>query len=225
MTAIAAPLPFTPPRHFDNGAEWLHALGDVPMERIIFDPWPGTATEADLLRFVECDKRLCELIDGTLVEKPVGYRESAVAMRLGARLTLWAHANDAGVVTGADSTLRMRNGRIRLPDVAFVSRERFPGNQLPAEAIPSLTPDLAVEVLSESNTVAEMEQKLREYFQSGTRLAWLIDIRERTISVYHEPARPLRVLEAADLLDGEQVAPGFSMPVAELFRNLPEKPA
>lgn len=69
MTAVAPnPLParFVPPRRFDNGAEWLEALGGVPLERVIFDPWPGTATEADLLVFVERDKRLCELIDGTL---------------------------------------------------------------------------------------------------------------------------------------------------------------
>ena len=58
----------------------LGATGLVLLSRIRFDPWPGTATEADLLRFVERDKRLCELIDGTLVEKPVGWEESAIAM-------------------------------------------------------------------------------------------------------------------------------------------------
>ena len=74
MTVATAPPPrFHPPRHFDNAAEWLHSLGDVPPERILFDPRPGTATEADLLLLVERDKRLCELIDGTLVEKPVGF--------------------------------------------------------------------------------------------------------------------------------------------------------
>ena len=52
-------------RRFANAAEWLHSLGDVPLERIIVDPPPGTAAEADLLRLVEGDKRLCELIDGT----------------------------------------------------------------------------------------------------------------------------------------------------------------
>ncbi|CAA9388406.1 MAG: hypothetical protein AVDCRST_MAG64-1045, partial [uncultured Phycisphaerae bacterium] len=79
MTTAAVPPRFIPPRRFDNGAEWLAALGGVPLSRIIFDPWPGTATEADLLLFVERDKRLCELIDGTLVEKPVGYFESLIA--------------------------------------------------------------------------------------------------------------------------------------------------
>src|SRR5580698_1867194 len=83
MTALGSPpsLPHSP-RIFANAAEWHHALGDVPLERIIIDPPPGTATEADLLRLVERDKRLCELIDGTLVEKPMGFWEGQIAAQL-----------------------------------------------------------------------------------------------------------------------------------------------
>ena len=80
MTAVAPFPAFRPPRHFANGEEWLASLGGVPLSRVIFDSWPGTATEADLLRFVERDKRLCELIDGTLVEKPEGYWEGMIAV-------------------------------------------------------------------------------------------------------------------------------------------------
>src|SRR5438874_10976775 len=120
------PVPFRPPRHFDNGAEWLRALGGIPMERIIFDPWPGTATEADLLRFVERDKRLCELIDGTLVEKPVGLTEAVIATDLGTDLNLFVRHRQLGIVSGPDSTLRMSSGRVRLPDVAYFSRDRLP---------------------------------------------------------------------------------------------------
>src|SRR3954447_25231203 len=113
MNAVA-PAPFRPPQRFDNGAEWLRALGGVPLERIIFDPWPGTATEADLLRFVERDKRLCALIDGTLVEKPMGIWEGLVAARLVAYLTVFADAHRLGAVFGDGSTMRMASGRARL---------------------------------------------------------------------------------------------------------------
>src|SRR5882672_3134055 len=83
MTALASPAPFVHPlQKFANAAEWLHSLGDIPLERIIVDPPPGMATEADLLRLVERDKRLCELIDGTLVEKPVGFWEGQIAAQL-----------------------------------------------------------------------------------------------------------------------------------------------
>jgi Uma2 family endonuclease len=197
----------------------MHALGDVPMERIIFDPWPGTATEADLLLFAERDKRLCELIDGTLVEKPVGYWEGFIAARLITGLTNHADKHDLGGVSGADSTMRMRSSnRVRLPDVSFISLDRMPKTR---EPIPTLAPDLAVEVLSESNTKAEMAQKLIEYFESGTRLAWIIDPITRTAAIYHAPGEPTRVLDISGTLDGEQVLPGFAMAVADLFRGVP----
>ncbi|HZL37634.1 MAG TPA: Uma2 family endonuclease [Tepidisphaeraceae bacterium] len=219
MTAVASPPLLTRPRRFDNAAQWLHALGDVPLERIIFDPLPGTATEADLLRFVEGGDKLCELIDGTLVEKPVGYLEAIIAFNLGTDINNYVRPRNLGVVSGADSTLRMASsGRVRLPNVAFISRDRMPKT---LEPIPTIAPDLAVEVLSPSNTHAEMAQKLREYFQSGTRLVWFIDPPTRTVAVYHGAGEPTRVLAEGAMLDGEQVLPGFALPVAELFRNLP----
>jgi Uma2 family endonuclease len=217
MLGMSAGAPPKPPR-FDTAAEWLHALGDVPPERIIFNPLPGTATEDDLLHFVERDK-LCELIDGTLVEKPVGYDEAIIAANLTIRLGAYVERTDLGVLSGADSTLRMASsGRVRLPDVAFISKERLPKKR---GRVPTLAPDLAVEVLSETNTAAEMAQKLREYFPSGTRLVWFIDPRTRTVAVYHVPGESTRVLTESDTLDGEQVIPGFTMPVADLFRNVP----
>ena len=218
MTTVAAP---TPTRRFDNAAQWLRALGDVPPERIIFDPLPGTATEADLLRLVERDKRLCELIDGTLVEKPVGYYESLVAGLVITYLNQFVLPRNLGAVTGEAGMMRLTGGRVRMPDVAFVSRERLPKTR---EPIPTLAPDLAVEVLSEGNTPAEIDQKLREYFQSGTRLAWVIDPATRTAAVYHAPGEPAAVLTEADALDGAPVLPGFRLPLADLFRDVPPNP-
>src|SRR3954462_5740107 len=100
MSVASPPLPPQAPRRFDNAAEWLRALGGVPLERIIFDPWPGTPTQADMLRFVERDKRLCELIDGTLVEKPVGTWEVLAAALVVAYLTVFADAHRLGAVFG-----------------------------------------------------------------------------------------------------------------------------
>jgi Uma2 family endonuclease len=218
MSAIAAPPPPAALRRFDNAAQWLRALGGVPLERIIFDPWPGTATEADLLRLVERDKRLCELLDGTLVEKPMGYWESFIAMRLGRHLANYAEPLGLGGVSGPDGTLRMKSGRVRLPDVSFIAAARMPTTP---EPIPSLAPDLAVEVLSESNTAEEIEQKLHEYFQSGTRLAWIVDPVPRSVAIHHDAGKPTRVITETDMLDGEQVIPGFKLAVAELFAGVP----
>lgn len=207
-----------PPRRFENGAQWLDALGGVPLSRILFDPWPGTATEADLLYMVDHEKRLCELVDGTLVEKPLGYWEGVIAARIIVLLAAYVDARDLGIVSGADSTLRMKSGRIRLPDVSFVAKARLPRTR---EPVPTLAPDLAIEVLSESNTAAEMRQKLAEYFQSGTRLAWLVDPTRRSVAIYVAPEDSPSIVSEAETLDGGAVLPGLTILVADMFRNVP----
>jgi Uma2 family endonuclease len=207
-----------PSAKYANGAEWLHALGDVPPERIVMDPPPGTATEQDVLRIVEAGDRLVELVDGTLVEKPVGHEESQIAANLVFFLISWVRPRKLGAVTGEAATHRMKRGRVRLPDVAFTSAARMAALPKPRPKIPAIAPDLAVEVLSESNTAAEIKQKLVEYFESGTRLAWIIDPATRSVAVYHAASPgPARVLVETDTLEGESVLPGFSVAVSELF--------
>jgi len=193
-------------------------LGDISMSRIVFDPWPGTATEADLLQLIERDKRLCELIDGTLVEKPVGSWEGLIGARVVTVLTVFADAHNLGAVFGADSPMRMKSKRVRLPDASFISNSRLPTSR---EPIFGLSPDLVVEILSESNTKAEIDRKLIEYFQSGTRLAWIIDPGPRSCAVYHEQTAAACVVDEQGFLDGEQVLPGLRFPLADLFRNVP----
>ena len=208
---------------YDNAADWLHDLGDIPLERIIMDPAPGTATEKDLLQLVERDKRLCELIDGTLVEKPVGYLESLLAGWLITELNNFIGSRNLGYVSGEAGMIRMISGRVRLPDVAFVSTDDLPGGVLPLDPIPTITPTLAVEVLSETNTKAEIQQKLKEYFGSGTKLVWIIDPATRTIAVFeHFSGQPDRVLHEGDVLDGGLVLTGFRLEVARLFLRLPK---
>jgi Uma2 family endonuclease len=219
MTATATQTPATHAlRRFINAAEWHHSLGDVPLERIIFDPLPGTATEADLLRLVDRDKRLCELINGTLVEKSMGFWEGQIAARLIVFLANFADPRDLGSVFAPDSTMRMSSGHIRLPDVSFIAKSRLPTTR---QAIPSIAPDLAVEVLSEGSTAKEIALKLNEYFQSGTRLAWLIDPRSLTVAVYHNPGEPTAVLNEHTELPGDPVLPGLKIAIADLFRGLP----
>ena len=210
-------------RRFHSGREWIASLGDIPLDRVIFDPWPGTATEADLLRYVERDKRLCELIDGTLVEKAVGFHQGEVGAELIGNLFIWNRSHgDQFVLAGADATLRMESvDRIRLPDVCAISRERLPNGKLPPEPVPALAPDLAVEILSPSNTRAEMRQKLAEYFGNGTRLAWLIDPNRRTVAVYTGASdEPDTVLTEEQTLTGGNLLVGFSVPLRTLFRDL-----
>jgi Uma2 family endonuclease len=205
----------------DNIAELLERLGNVSPERIRMRPSPGTATEADVLEALEAPrKRICELIDGVLVEKAIGFTESLLGSYLIVLLGAFVRTRNLGLVTAPDGTIRLWAGRVRIPDVAFFSWDRMPGRRRPPEPIPTLAPDLAVEVLGIGNTPGEMLLKRQDYFRAGVRLAWEIDPRARTVGVYVSPETPAVVLTAVDTLDGGAVLPGFALPLADLFAEL-----
>src|SRR5579872_2952148 len=105
-TVSVPPLPSVPASAVPTLADLLHELGDVPPERVLWEPRPGTATVADVIRFVDGDdKRLVELVDGTLVEKPMGYYEGRVGGVIFRYLDEFLEEHDLGVCFAADSTL------------------------------------------------------------------------------------------------------------------------
>lgn len=144
-------------------------FGPIPLHRIRTDPSPGSATEDDLVELHDRYNRLFELVDGILVEKTMGAYESMLAMEIGRLLKNFVKPRKLGTVLGADGMLRLAPGLVRLPDVAFLSMEKFPNGRFPKGAVAPLAPDLAVEVLSSSNTAKEMDEKLHEYFTSTLR--------------------------------------------------------
>jgi Uma2 family endonuclease len=208
------------PPPIETVADLLDRLGGIAAARVRYHPYPGTATERDVLRALEGPrKRLCELVEGVLVEKPMGYRESALAGFLLGVLNAFVIPRNLGIVTGPDGTVRLFAGLVRIPDVAFTSWTRLPGRRMPAAPIPDLVPDLAVEVLSSSNTPAEMARKRQEYFSAGVRRVWQVDPDARTVSVY-TGVNAVTVLGAADILDGGAVLAGFTLPLRDLFAEL-----
>ena len=206
----------TIPAHAETLADLLDRLGNVPLERIRLHPAPGTATEDDVLARPGGEKRLCELVDGVLVDKPVGFHESLLATLLSSFLWRFLEEHDLGIALGADTMLRLAPGLVRLPDVSFFSWERFPGRRLPTTQIAALAPDLAVEVLSPSNTQREMTRKLHEYFTAGCRLAWYVPFGEHVVRVYARPTE-VRILHEDDVLDGGAVLPGFRLAIRDWF--------
>jgi Uma2 family endonuclease len=209
----------TSPPTIDTLADLLERLGGISPQRVRFHPLPGTATEEDVIAIERREKRLCELVDGVLVEKAMGYRESLLACALIEVLRAFVRPRNLGLVSGADGMMRLFPGLVRIPDVAFASWDRIPNRRVPTAPIPELAPDLAVEILSEGNTEAEMARKRREYFEAGVRLVWLVDPEARTVSVYTAPEQAT-VLDATQTLDGGVVLPGFTLPLAELFAEL-----
>jgi len=206
------------PALFATAAELHERLGGIPLERIRVVPPAGLATEDDLLRVLDSENRICELIDGVLVEKTMGYVESMLAASLIVVLGNFVNEHDLGIVLGPDGTLRILRDQIRVPDVAFLSWRHFPGRVLPAEPVPSIAPDLAVEVLSKGNTKREMERKLDDYFMAGVELVWFIDPLSQTAEVYENRNRR-SVVSVGDMLTGGNVLPGFELPLKLLFEK------
>lgn len=204
------PAAATKPRTF---AELHERLGWVPLERIRMDPAPGTATDADVDRI-----KHCELIDGTLVEKAMGTLEGILALFIGRKLGEFVEYHDLGLVAGADGAARLAPGNVRIPDIGFFPWSLFPNDELPTDAIWSVTPTLVVEVLSRTNTAAEIDRKLRELFASGCRLAWVIDPPSRTARV-HTSATKFKTLAVGGSLDGGRILPGFTLPLADIFAS------
>lgn len=207
---------------FDTLDDLLESLGGISPRRVLFKPIPGTATIKDVIRHVDGDKkRLVELVDGTLVEKTMGFAESMVATELSGLLrNHLVEIGRPGVLTGADGTIRVLDKFVRIPDIAYLSWDRLPNRRVPVAKVPEVVPNLCVEVLSEGNTAAEMARKLKEYFVAGVDLVWFVDPDERTVRVFTSPDE-VKTLGVKDTLVGGYVLPGFAVPVADLFSGLP----
>lgn len=204
-------------------ADLLERLGDIPPHRVRLRPLPGTATEADVAAIQAREKRLFELVDGVLVEKAMGARESLLAGFILTFMNYFVLPRKLGRVLGPDGMMKLIPGLVRMPDVAYISRARLPGGRFPKEPVPLLVPDLAVEVLSEGNTPKEIGRKRRECFESGVRLVWVLDLETRTADVYTRPDRPDATVDADGALDGGDVLPGFTLSLKEIFALLDEE--
>jgi Uma2 family endonuclease len=215
-----AELPSSTPESMDD---LLQRLGGISPKRVRMRPYPGTATVADVVAIRDREKRLFELVDGVLVEKAMGLRESIIATALSAILRDLVISRNLGLVSGADGMMQLFPDLVRIPDVAFTSWARVPGNRIPEQPAPIMAPDLDIEVLSVSNTRREMARKLGEYLDAQVRLVWFVDLERRTVTVYAGNDEGVTVPESGTL-DGANVLPGLSIPVSQIFAELDRRP-
>ena len=212
-----------PKTRFPTIADVQARLGNIPESRIRSFPAPGTATVQDLLDGSVTGDQLHELVDGILVEKGIGFREGSVGARLIHLLHVYLDTNNVGEVAGADGMMRFKLDLVRVPDVSFIRWDSVDDPAVienPDGAFLEVPPDLAVEVISPSNTRREMEIKLDEYAKAGVKLVWYVDPDRKEVDVYPKgnPKRK-KTLGVADTLDGGDVLPGFAVPVARLFES------
>jgi Uma2 family endonuclease len=158
-----------------------------------------------------------ELVRGELKKMaPAGGPHGRIANRVNWRLTNYVEANNLGVVFAAETGFRIATqpDTVRAPDVAFVSRGRIEQIGIPEGYWPG-APDLVVEVISPGDTFSEVEEKVMEWLRAGCKMVIVVDPRKRTASVYRGPNA--RLLTEDDTLSGEDVVPGWLVPVKELF--------
>jgi Uma2 family endonuclease len=159
-----------------------------------------------------------ELEAGMLVSEPLpGFRHGRVMVRTAEILSAHVRKNGLGVILAGDSgfILARKPDTVRGPDVAFVSKQRFEERGDTIKAF-SGAPDLAVEVLSPSNTPAGIRAKVADYFAAGSRCVWVIDAEARSVTVYAALLSPHELGED-EILDGGDVLPGFAVRVGEIF--------
>ena len=178
-------------------------------------PWK----EADLLALAD-DERHYELVRGDLLMmSPASPVQGRYAERLSRALGQYVEDHDLGEVYTAEPGFELAaepEKIVRAPDVAFVRKERIPPADQQAGFWP-LAPDLAVEIISPSETAASVQAKVQDYLAAGTQLIWLV-YPDSTIVVEYQPPAQIRQYSFADTLDGGTVIPGFQYALARLFR-------
>jgi Uma2 family endonuclease len=174
-------------------------------------------TAEELLR-MPSDNFRHELIEGELRRSPLAEQlHGQITAKLGCALGNYIEANKLGeiYVAGMGFLLCRNPDTVRATDVSFVRQERL-GEIVDEDIYMPGAPDLAVEVVSPSDTATEVEEKVAEWLQYGAQLVWVVNPKRRTGTVYRAPNQITRLSEA-DALDGADVVPGFSCTVAEVF--------
>jgi Uma2 family endonuclease len=200
---------------FATALDLARRFGDIPLWRICFDPPPGQATEEQCIAINERSNRLCELVDGTLIEKVMGSYESLIAGNIITEFNLYLRRHRIGIALPADGMLKLRVKLIRVPDVSFLSKEQLKKGSFPRRGVATVAPTIAVEVISEGNTKREMGEKLEEYFHYGAAEVWYVYPDTKTILRYTAPGVSQTLSENDTITT--PVLPGFACPLAPLF--------
>ncbi len=163
--------------------------------------------------------RKYEWINGKAQEVPTGFQHDVIAAQVGYFLSL--HARLHGAVTSSQAGFWMANGNLRCPDVGFTRWERLPeADEVPTGFV-DFAPDLCVEVISPSETRADMQGKVEEYFASGAQQVWQLFPGEQRVRAFRSPEL-WRDFGPDDLLEtGDDLLPGFRVVVSELFAIRP----
>jgi Uma2 family endonuclease len=158
-----------------------------------------------------------EVVNGQLVMSPKNnFEHGDICVRLVEALSAFVRARRLGVVLDSSTGYWMANRNCRAPDISFIAKERLRGLKRPPKQFFRGAPNLAVEILAPSNTLIEIRERLDDFFNSGTQIAWIIHPDEQYVEVCHSPTQR-KIIGPGGCLDGEHLLPGFQFPIADLF--------
>jgi Uma2 family endonuclease len=159
-----------------------------------------------------------ELVEGELrTMPPAGFEHGHVAMELAFHVKTFVRQHALGTVLAAETGFVLRRGpdTVRATDVAFVRTDRVPPRE-ERHTFAELAPDLVAEVTSPYDRVSEVNGKVAQWLDAGVRLVWVVDPETRVV-VAHQPGGMAHLLREGHMLDGDDVLPGFRLPLSELF--------
>ena len=164
------------------------------------------------------DLRIERTATGALVVMPPTGGESGHRNAdLTTDVNLWNRQTELGVVFDSSTVFKLPNGANRSPDVAWITNERW--NVLSVERqkkFPPIAPDFVIELRSETDTLKDLQEKMREYMDNGVQLGWLIDPQTKQVSI-HRPDQPAETLQSPTTLSGEAVLPRFVLDLSRIF--------
>ncbi len=162
-----------------------------------------------------------EFINGEAVEKSMGFHSSKAMRRLSGRIGSYVDDNNLGHVMEAEAGYQVFSGdplKVRKPDASFVARGRFPNEELP-KGNSRIPPDLVIEMISPTNLAEDIEQRIADFLNAGTKLIWIVYPTTRSVWVVRQDGTAARLTESQSL-SGEDVVPGFTYPLAALFAGI-----
>jgi Uma2 family endonuclease len=175
-------------------------------------------TFLEFVRNIQDDVYRFELIEGVLIEMtPPSMKHGHIAGRIYGKIFIYLEANPIGLAFGDNVGYRLHSKTIFVPDVSFVAQSNL---IIPLPEISPIAPDLAVEILSPSNTFKEISFKIESYLHYGTKIVWIVHPDDEMVDVWRmmpDGSLNKRAFKKGDSLSGEDVLPNFTLPIGDIF--------
>lgn len=146
-----------------------------------------------------------------LIMSPTGGETGKRNAKLISRFVIWNEQTQLGEVFDSSTCFKLHNGAARSPDVSWIKQERWDAlTSEEKEKFPPIAPDFVLELMSPSDRLSELQEKMQEYIEQGVKLGWLINRTNRQVAIY-QPEHEVNVLDSPTILSDEDILPGFTL--------------